>query len=552
MKATRLAARSTRMPFPEFTPTIPVLLRTTAERFGPRALLVVDGERLTHAEADARSAALARGLLAQGLGKGARVGILMPNGVDWALAWFATTRIGAIAVLLNTFHQARELAWSVRHSDVSHVLASSRFMGHDPLARLEAALPGLRESDAARSLCLHEAPYLRAIHTFGPGDRHWARAGESELVRAGTRAGVDAELLAAVESAVTPADAAVIVYSSGSTADPKGAIHTQGTLVRQSLGVTDTYPLESGEVLFSSMPFFWVGGLITGLLACQQRGATLVTQARFEPGEALDLLERERVTQVTGWPHQGKTLAEHPSFASRDLSRIRRSSMPQLVPPERRAPEIHSEALGMTETCSLHSGFDAYAALPPERRGTYGRPLEGMSVRIIDPETGEVLPPRSPGEICVRGQALMQGLYKLEREQVFLADGFYRTGDAGWLDEEGWLYFTGRLGEMIKTAGSNVTPAEVEAALLAHPEVQEAYVTGIPDPDRGQLVVAAVVPRAGRSLAGEELRVRLKADLSAYKVPRHIWICRRHELPFTESGKLRKAELSRRIAQLVR
>jgi acyl-CoA synthetase (AMP-forming)/AMP-acid ligase II len=540
------------MPFPEFTPTVPGLLRTSAERFGPRALLVADGKRLTYAEADARSRALARGLLAHGIGKGSRVGILMPNGVDWALAWFATTRIGAIAVLLNTFHQPRELAWTLRHSDVSHVLVSSHFTGHDHLSRLEASLPELVRGDAAKPLHLHAAPYLRAIHVWGANDRPWARGGEEDLVRAADRAGADTALLDAVENEVTPADLAVIVYSSGSTADPKGAIHTQGTVVRQSLNVTDTYPLESGEVLFSSMPFFWVGGLITGLLACQHMGATLVTQAQFEPGQALDLLERERVTQVTGWPHQGKTLSEHPSFASRDLSRIRRTSMPLLVGPDRRAPEIHSEALGMTETCSLHSGFDPYAPQPPERRGTYGRPLEGMCLEIVEPESGRICPPGSPGEIRVRGQALMQGLYKLEREQVFEPDGFYRTGDAGWLDADGWLYYTGRLGEMIKTGGSNVTPAEVEAALLGHPEVQEAYVTGIPDADRGQLVVAAVVPRAGRTLDAEELRVRLKADLSAYKVPRHIWICAKAELPFTDSGKLKKTELARQIAQRVR
>jgi acyl-CoA synthetase (AMP-forming)/AMP-acid ligase II len=539
------------MAFPDFTPTLPILLRTSAGRFGPRTLLVADGERLSYAEADQRSRALALGLLAQGVGKGSRVGILLPNGVDWALAWFAITRIGAIAVLLNTFHQPRELAWSVRHADLSHLLAISRFLGHDYLARLEASFPGLRESDAKRPLYLREAPYLRAIHVWGESDRRWTRAGGRELEPGPDRAGIAAELLDGIESGVTPADPAVIVYSSGSTADPKGALHTHGTVVRHSLAVTDTYRMDGSDVLFSSMPFFWVGGLVTGLLACQHHGATLVTQAHFEPAAALDLLEHERVTQVTGWPHQGKTLAEHPSFTARDLSRIRRTSMPALVPPERRAPEIHSEALGMTEACSLHSGFDPYAPQPPERRGTYGRPIEGMTRKIIDPDSGEALPARRSGEICVRGHALMQGLYKVERESVFEPDGFYRTGDAGWLDEDGWLYFTGRLGEMVKTGGSNVTPAEVEAALLAYPEVLEAYVTGIPDADRGQLVVAAVVPRAGRQLDAEELRVRLKADLSAYKIPRHIWICRKDELPFTESGKLRKLELSRRMARLV-
>jgi acyl-CoA synthetase (AMP-forming)/AMP-acid ligase II len=193
--------------------------------------------------------------------------------------------------------------------------------------------------------------------------------------------------------------------------------------------------------------------------------------------------------------------------------------------------------------------LEVSAARPAARRGTYGRALAGMQRKLIDPVTGLELPPRSPGEICVRGFALMQGLYKLEREQVFDADGFYRTGDAGWLDEDGWLYFSGRLGEMVKTGGSNVTPAEVEAALLAQPEVLEAYVTGVPDAERGQLVVAAVVPRSGQRIDGESLRARLKTELSAYKIPRHVWVCAKDELPFTDSGKLKKPELARRIAQ---
>jgi acyl-CoA synthetase (AMP-forming)/AMP-acid ligase II len=525
--------------------TLPALLRGGARSFGAKQLLVADGARLTYADAELRSRDLACGLLAQGVGKGSRIGILMPNGAGWVLAWLAATRIGAIAVPLNTFLQTRELHWSVRHADLSHLLVCPRFLSHDYLARLEEAFPELAAREADRPLHLRDAPFLRAVHVFGPGERRWARAGPPD------RGGIDDAFLAQVESCVAPADAALVVYSSGSTAEPKGAVHTHGTLVRHSLATTDTYRMCDGDVMYSSMPFFWVGGLVTGLLACQHHGATLLTHAAFEPSAVLELLERERATLATGWPHHGKTLSEHPSFAARDLSRIRRTSMPHLVAPERRAPPIHSEALGMTETCSLHSGFDVYAPLPESRRGTYGRALQGMERKVIDPASGLTLPPRTPGEICVRGRALMQGLYKREREEVFEPDGFYRTGDAGWLDEDGWLYFMGRLGEMVKTGGSNVAPAEVEAVLLAQPEVLEAYVTGIDDADRGQLVVAAVVPRSGQALDGEALRVRLKADLSAYKIPRHVWVCRKDELPFTESGKLVKAELARRIAQRV-
>jgi acyl-CoA synthetase (AMP-forming)/AMP-acid ligase II len=539
------------MPFPEFTPTFPVFLRTVAERHPSRALVISDGERLTYAEAESRSRELARGLLAAGIGKGTHVGLLMPNRVDWVVTWFALSRIGALSVLLNTFYQVKELEWTVRHADLSHLLTYARFMSHDYLARFESALAGLAACSAQRPLYLPVAPYLRSIHVWGECDRSWAHAGgEAALVESGRSSGIDDAFLAQVESCISPADPMIVVYSSGSTADPKGALHTQGTMVRHSFNLADSFKVIDGDVLYSPMPFFWIGGIITGLFMVMQRGGTLVTHGAFEPGATLELLERERVTHVMGWPHYGKTMSQHPTFARRDLSRIRRSNMPDLQPPENQPPEIRSNSLGMTETCGPHTCFDAYVALPESRRGTFGLPLEGVEHRIVDPQTGAVLPPGKEGEICVRGYSVMQGLYKIERERTFDADGFYHTGDGGWLDEEGWLFFRARLGEMIKTGGANVTPSEVEAVLMTYPEVLEAYVTGIPDPDRGQLVVAAVVPRAGQTLDAEGLRVRLKSDLSAYKVPRYVWVCAKEELPFTDSGKVRKPALAQRLAQL--
>jgi acyl-CoA synthetase (AMP-forming)/AMP-acid ligase II len=539
------------MPFPEFTPTLPVFLRTLAQRFPSRTLIVSDGERPTFAEVEARSRALARGLVAQGIGKGTRVGLLMPNRADWVIAYFALARIGALCVPLNTFYQTKELEWTVRHADLSHLLTYARFMSHDYLARLEAALPGLAAQNAERPLYLSSAPYLRAIHVWGEHERAWARGGEAALVACGERAGIDDAFLERIEGGVMPADAGLIVYSSGSVAEPKGAIHTHGTLVRHSFNLADSFRVEDGDVLYSPMPFFWIGGLATGLFMVMHCGGTLVTHGVFEPEATLELLERERVTVVMGWPHYGKTMSQHPTFARRDLSAIRRSNMPDIQVPGKQPPEIRSNSLGMTETCGPHTNFDAYVSLPEKRRGTFGKALEGVSHKIVDPATGRTLPPGEEGEICVRGYSVMQGLYKVEREQAFDPDGFYHTGDAGWFDADGWLYFKGRLGEMVKTGGANVTPTEVETVLLTYPEVLEAYVTGIPDADRGQLVVAAVVPRVGHSIDADTLRARLKSDLSAYKVPRHIWVCAKEELPFTDSGKVRKPQLAERIAQLV-
>jgi acyl-CoA synthetase (AMP-forming)/AMP-acid ligase II len=537
------------MPFPDLVPTMSELVRTSARRYGDKPVLVSADERLSYVAAETRSRAVAAGLLARGVGKGSHVGILMPNSADWVVAWYAVTRIGAVAVPINTFVRSRELAWMLRHADISHVLMHPRFLSNDYLDVFEAALPGLGDASAAEPLRLPQAPYLREVHVWGDHDRPWALGGEAELVAAGVGAGIDDAFVTEVEQCVTPADPVVIVYTSGSTAEPKGVIHTHGTVVRHSYNLTFSYVTTGDDVMFTSMPFFWIGGLVTGLLAVVHHGAMLVTQPAFEAGEALELMERERATIAQGWPQQGKTLAEHPSLRARDLSSLRRTSMPDFVAADRRPPAIRSDSLGMTEACGCHTNFDPYVALPEEKRGTFGPSIEGLEHRIVDPDTGETLPVGSEGEICVRGYSLMLGRQKVEREDVFDADGWYHTGDAGYVDADGWLYFTGRLGDMIKTSGgTNIAPAEVEAALLAIPEVSEAYVTGIPREGGGQVVVAAVVPHDGRSIDGDEITARLKADLSAFKVPKHVWVCAKTDLPFTDTGKIKKADLATMLA----
>jgi acyl-CoA synthetase (AMP-forming)/AMP-acid ligase II len=540
------------MAFPDFTPTLPELVRTAAERFGDRTFLVADDARLTYRDIQARSGALAKGLLAEGIGKGSRVGILIPNSADFAVAALATGRVGAIFVPVNTFSQTRELGWLLRHADVTHLLAHPSFLNNDYLERLEAALPGLAGQSAEGPLFVPEAPFLRAVHVWGPSDRSWSRGGEAEMVAAGVEAGIDDEFLASVETCVVPADPAVIVYSSGSTADPKGAIHSQGTLVRHSCNVFEGYPIAADDVMFSSMPFFWIGGLVTALLQVMHVGATLLAPKVFDPAAALDMIEQERATIVTGWPQQGKTMAEHPSYSPERVRSVVRTSMADLVPPAQAPPPVNSTSLGMTEMCSVHASWDQYDPLPESRRGAFGKTLPGISHKVVDPETLEEVPVGTDGELWARGYSLMQGLHRREREEVFEPDGWYRTGDAGHFDEDGWFYFTGRLGEMIKTpGGANVAPAEVEAALMAYDDVLEAYVTGVPAPGDGQLVVGAVVPRGDAVIDPDELRARLKADLSAYKVPKHLWVCAKSELPFLPSGKIKKQELADQLAARV-
>jgi acyl-CoA synthetase (AMP-forming)/AMP-acid ligase II len=558
----------------DFVPTVPAWFRALAERHGPRELLVQGGERLRFADAEARSARLARALVAQGFGKGTRVGILLPNGPDWVVAWLASARIGAIAVPINTFFQTRELGWMLRHADVQVLLLRPRFLTHDYLARLEEIAPELAAGElaagelAAGGLGAGELgagglaagglagagpirspalPCLRRVFCFGPSERAWATPVDALL---GAAEDVDARLLEAIEASVAPADPLVILYSSGSTADPKGAVHSHGSLLRHSFALTRLRDLEADDRVWSPMPFFWVGGLVFALLGNLHVGACTLCEEVFDAGRTLEFLERERVTVAVGWPHFGKALVEHPSFRSRDLSSLRAGNIPDLLPPDILPPdpELRPNGLGMTETCGPHT-YTGDRPLPESLRGAMGKALRGIAHKVVDPATGAPVAPGEVGELCVRGYNVMQGLYKVEREQTFDADGFYHTGDSGRFDPDGVLYFKGRLGEMIKTGGANVTPSEVESALRAHAEVKEAFVVGVPDPERGQNVAAAVVLVPGQAVPADELVARLRRELAAYKVPKHLYVFgATAELPFTDSGKIDKRRLERLLA----
>ncbi len=533
--------------FPAFTPTSAALVRDCARRWGDKPLVILGDQRLSYAEADARSAQLAKGLLLSGVGKGTHVGLLAPNSPEWVVGWFAISRIGAVAVLLNTYNKATELSRTIRHSDQAQLLTVGRHLGHDYLDRLEQAAPAL-VGQAHEHLLDPNHPFLRAVWTWGAEPRSWC-GDVADL--AGRADGVGDDLLAEVESEVHPADPMAMVYSSGSTADPKGAIHSHGAVVRHAHNLGQMRDLLPDDVLYTPMPLFWVGGFSYSLVAAMHAGATLVFEEQFEPGATLDLIERERVTQVLGWPHMAKALVDHPTFAQRDLSAIRGGSTTALLPQHLQADADVPKAssLGMTETLGPHT-FDAGGELPPEKAASFGHSVPGVDHKIVDPITGEDLPTGQVGEVWVRGYSVMVGLHKRERSDTFTADGWYRTGDAGWFDDDGHFYFTGRMGDLIKSSGMNITPREVEEVLEAMPEVVMAFVTGIDHADRGQDVVAAVALRPGESLDEDTARARVKEALASYKVPRRIAIFGdQRELPWLDSGKVDRRRLAAILEQ---
>jgi acyl-CoA synthetase (AMP-forming)/AMP-acid ligase II len=288
------------------------------------------------------------------------------------------------------------------------------------------------------------------------------------------------------------------------------------------------------------------------LLPALCSGGAAVVHERFDAGEALLLAERERVTQISCWPNAARAMAEHPTFAGRDLSSVRGGTLVEALP-ERQRPPTPDRApvpLGMTETGGPHTAVgDPYAPLPEELRGTYGSALAGVDHRVVDVETGVELGTGSSGEgeLLVRGPFVMDSLYKRERHEVFTPDGWYATGDVGWFDVDGNLHFTGRRTAMIKSGGANVSPAEVEDALTELDGVRAAFVFGVPAGDRGEDVAAVVASAPGATIDREALVSAARRSLSSFKVPRHFGIIDESEIPVMPTGKVDVAALRSRF-----
>ncbi len=338
---------------------------------------------------------------------------------------------------------------------------------------------------------LSELPFLRYIYVWNDNQasRPWAQPAKRLFNAADINPEIDDNFPRSVEEGVSAADPIMIIFSSVSTSDPRSAIHSQGTLIRHSFNLNTTRDIEMEGRAFSPMPFFWVGGLVFALYCIVHKGACMICEEVFVLGETLALIEREKVTSVTGWPHYGKAMQEHEYFENCDLSSVRTGNIYALLPEDKRPKdlELRSNALGMTETCGPHCIDNMDVDLPEEMRGSFGRAVEGMEHKIIDPDSGEELATGEQGELCVRGYSVMQGLYKVEREEIFDTGGFYHTGDGDHLNEDGFLFFNARMGDLTKTAGANVTPREVEIAIEALPEVFGAYVVGLLDPDNGKV-----------------------------------------------------------------
>jgi acyl-CoA synthetase (AMP-forming)/AMP-acid ligase II len=530
--------------------TLGHFLSDVAGAYGPREAIVFEDQRLSYEALRAESLALARGLVGAGVVKGARVALLMPNRPEWITAAFAVGMLGGVVVPLSTFATPPERDHVLRHSDASLLLVQPRLLSRDHLGELVSAHPELAAAPPGRIRC-PTLPQLRSVFALE------AREGIPDLDALRARgADVEPALVGALCDEVDPADDAFLIYTSGSTGHPKGVIHRHRAAVTQFWRFAELFRLERDERVFSAQPFFWTAGIAMTLGCTLASGGTLLLQQVFEPGGALDLIESERATVAFAWAHQSHAIAEHPTAKHRDLRSLRKASANT---PLGKLAGVDGDAWGPGASFGLTETFTLSTSLPADadaelRRSTHGPPLPGMQIRIVDPNTGAVQPVGTPGEIEVRGITLMRGYNKVDPDVLFGADGFFATNDGGWLDEEGHLHWTGRLGDLIKTGGANVSPQEIERVLDRWPALHTARAVGVPHPTLGEIVVVCAVRAPGATPDEGEVRAFMKQHLSAYKLPKRTFFFEEGELELTANEKirlepLRQAALARLAAE---
>jgi len=521
------------MPMPS-SRTAPALLEEMADRYGNREALVGDGRRWTYRELRDDVRRFAKGLHALGLRQGSHVAILMGNKPEWVIADLAICYLGGIMVAVNTWVTARELGYILKHSDADALIMSDRFLRYDYVDMLGELAPH------AETL-----PRLRQLIHLGaqgcPGSLDFAA-----VYDAGRNVADD--VIDAAGRRVKPADVAYMLYTSGSTSTPKGVQIQHFGLIENMFHIGERMHVTCEDRLWLAVSLFWGLGCENALFNLLTHGGCVVLQDHFDAGEALRIIEQERCTVFYGMPNMVQALAEHPDRSRRDLSSLRCGATLGSPDQIRRAIELGayeiSPVYGLTETYGNCAVADGRLDPLEKRLTTVGRPLDGVDLRIVDPDTLEPRQTGAVGEIQVKGYVTV-GYYKDEEktQAAFTPDGYFRTGDLGVLDDEGFLQFRGRIKEMIKTGGINVAPAEVEEILMAAPGVQIALVTGVPDPVRDEIIGAVVVPHPGATVTEAGLLEHCKAQLAGYKLPRAFRVVQETDLPLTTTGKVQKNRL---------
>jgi len=529
-------------------PIMAELLRSKAERI-PKALFAIfPDSSISYGDLYAQASSLAKGLVASGLPPRGHVAILMPNCLHFLLAHFAVQLAGGISILINARSKQQELSYAIPHCDADFLLTTDVIDEHANFTELLAQVyPELRDVTSAGVLNLGAAPRLRHIVLFGA--KTWAAAASAaELVAMGQR--LPASVLDMVRLGQETEETAVMIYTSGTTASPKACELTHASIQRSWAVYTRAVNLAEGEKVWDPMPFFHSGGvgLMTGIMAC---GATIVSSPHFDPNVIFELIVRHRIEHL----YPGFHLLAVPLLQSSRYSRAAFEFVRTMVVigPLGTLRNIQSSLPAHTRVMNLFGmseGSGLITLTPPDapeeqRLTTSGRASLGVEVRIVAADTGEVLPANSSGEIQFRGGGAFHAYFKdvAATHATILPEGWVRTGDLGKLDSDGWLYYLGRLKDLLRIGGENVATAEIESFLSSHPAVKFVQVIGKPDERLGETAVAFVELNPGFSLSGRELIEFCTGKIARYKIPTDVIFVTAWPMSSTKIQKFKLREL---------
>ena len=504
------------------------------------------GLRFTYKEVDERVNIFAKGLLSIGVTKGSKVGVWAKNVPDWMTFMFATAKIGAVLVTVNTNYKAAELEYIMKNADIHTMCMVNGYRDSDYVQILYDLVPELKTTQRGK-LRSEKFPELRNVVYIGQ-EKLRGMYNTSELMKLGTLVGDDE--LERAKSRVDCHDEINMQYTSGTTGFPKGVMLTSHNILNNGLTIGDRMHFTAADRLLICVPLFHCFGCVLGVCSVITHGSTMVMVEDFDPLKVLASVHRERCTALHGVPTMFIAELHHPMFDMFDLSSLRTGIMAGAPCPIETMKQVMDKmyckeiisVYGLTETSP---GMTASATTDSMeiRATTVGRAFPNVEVKVLDPQTNEECPPGTPGEMCCKGYNIMKGYYKNPEATAAIIDenGFLHSGDLGVMDENGYFRITGRIKEMIIRGGENIYPREIENFLYKMPQIEAIEVAGIPSPKYGEQVGAFIKIKEGCTLTEEEVKLYCRGQIARYKIPKYIFFVEGY--PMTASGKIQKYRL---------